>query len=211
MSILFCDVRGFTTISEEFKANPQGLTELMNRLLTPLTAVIMDEAGTIDKYMGDAIMAFWNAPLDVPDHAARAIKASIGMFEAMRVLNAERRKEAEAKGVPFKALNIGVGINTGTCVVGNMGSEQRFGYTVLGDAVNLASRLEGQSKSYGVGIVIGQETAFAVKDQFALLQLDLLAVKGKNEGVRIYTALGRASIAADFKFKRATPGVTRRC
>jgi len=202
MSILFCDVRGFTTISEEFKTNPQGLTELMNRLLTPLTAVIMDEAGTIDKYMGDAIMAFWNAPLDVPDHAARAIKASIGMFEAMRLLNVERKREAEAAGKPFKELNIGVGINTGACVVGNMGSEQRFGYTVLGDAVNLASRLEGQSKSYGVGIVIGQETAFAVKDQFALLQLDLLAVKGKTEGVRIYTALGRNSMAADPKFKR---------
>lgn len=202
MSILFCDVRGFTSISEEFKANPQGLTDLINRLLTPLTNVIMAHDGTIDKYMGDAIMAFWNAPLDVPDHAAKAIEASVGMFEAMEKLNDERHREAEATGAEFKPLNIGVGINTGSCVVGNMGSQQRFDYSVLGDAVNLASRLEGQSKSYGVGIVIGEETAFAVKDQFALLQLDLLAVKGKKEGVRIFTVLGRATMAQDAEFKR---------
>jgi adenylate cyclase len=201
MTILFCDVRGFTSISEQFKENPQGLTELINRLLTPLTDVIMAHDGTIDKYMGDAIMAFWNAPLDVPDHAEKAVAAALGMFEAMERVNAERAQEAEAAGAEFKPLAIGAGINTGTCVVGNMGSQQRFDYSVLGDSVNLASRLEGQSKAYGVGIVIGQETAFAVKDRFALLELDLLAVKGKVEGVRIFTALGTIDLArsADFK------------
>jgi adenylate cyclase len=201
MTILFCDVRGFTSISEEFKENPQGLTELINRLLTPLTDVIMAHDGTIDKYMGDAIMAFWNAPLDVPDHEAKAVAAALGMFEAMARVNAERAREAAAAGTAFQPLAIGAGINTGVCVVGNMGSQQRFDYSVLGDSVNLASRLEGQSKAYGVGIVIGQETAVAVKDRFALLELDLLAVKGKAEGVRIFTPLGTIDLAASAAFK----------
>jgi adenylate cyclase len=203
MSILFCDVRGFTAISEQFKHNPQGLTDLINRLLTPLTNVIMSHDGTIDKYMGDAIMAFWNAPLDVPDHAARAVDAALEMFAEMRRLNDDRAREAETAGTEIKELAIGIGINTGGCVVGNMGSQQRFDYSVLGDAVNLASRLEGQSKAYGVGLVIGQETAVAAQGRFALLELDLLAVKGKIEGVRIHTALGGADLAGNPDFKAA--------
>ncbi|MCC7045432.1 MAG: adenylate/guanylate cyclase domain-containing protein [Alphaproteobacteria bacterium] len=203
MSILFCDVRGFTAISEQFKHNPQGLTELINRLLTPLTDVIMAHDGTIDKYMGDAIMAFWNAPLDVPDHAARAVDAALGMFVEIDRLNEARAQEAETAGTEFKELAIGIGINTGVCVVGNMGSQQRFDYSVLGDAVNLASRLEGQSKTYGVGLVIGQETAAAIDGRFALLELDLIAVKGKLEGVRIFTAIGAADRAGDPAFKAA--------
>jgi adenylate cyclase len=200
MTILFSDVRGFTSISEQFKANPQGLSVLMNRLLTPLTSVIMRNKGTIDKYMGDAVMAFWNAPLDVPDHADQAIESALDMFEEMERLNRERAEEAKATGTTTPFLAIGVGINTGDCVVGNMGSEQRFGYTVLGDAVNLASRLEGQSKTYGVGLVMGQDAVAALKGQYALLELDMIAVKGKTEGVAIHTALGRADQANDPEF-----------
>jgi len=203
MTILFSDVRGFTTISEQFKTNPEGLSALMNRLLTPLTDVIMRNKGTIDKYMGDAVMAFWNAPLDVPDHADQAIVSALDMFKAMEQLNREHAEEARAAGTSLPSLAIGVGINTGDCVVGNMGSEQRFGYTVLGDAVNLASRLEGQSKTYGVGLVIGQETVPALRAKYALLELDLIAVKGKKEGVAIYTVLGRADLADDPAFRVA--------
>ncbi|OSQ34453.1 guanylate cyclase [Thalassospira sp. MCCC 1A01428] len=190
MTLLFCDVRGFTTISESYKSDPQGLTQLINRLLTPLTGCILQRDGTIDKYMGDCIMAFWNAPLDVPLHPEKACEAALAMFVSLRALNAEREAEAHAEGRPFLPLNIGIGVNTGTCVVGNMGSDQRFDYSVLGDAVNLASRLEGQSKNYGVDIVIGQDSAITVSNRFAVLQLDLIAVKGKSEAVEIFTVLG---------------------
>lgn len=191
LTFLFCDVRGFTTISESFKGNPQGLTILINRFLTPLTNCILERQGTIDKYMGDCIMAFWNAPLDVPGHPRIACDAALSMFEALHDLNETRRREAEADGVPFLPLNIGIGLNTGECVVGNMGSEQRFDYSVLGDAVNLASRLEGQSKGYGVGIVIGEDTQSEAAADFATLELDRIAVKGKVEAVTIFTLLGR--------------------
>ena len=190
MTLLFCDVRGFTTISESYKSDPQGLTQLINRLLTPLTSCILQRDGTIDKYMGDCIMAFWNAPLDVALHPEKACESALAMFVALHALNEEREAEAKADGKVFLPLNIGIGINTGTCVVGNMGSDQRFDYSVLGDAVNLASRLEGQSKNYGVDIVIGQDTAAQVSERFAVLQLDLIAVKGKSEAVEIFTVLG---------------------
>ncbi len=196
MTILFCDVRGFTSISERFKENPQGLTDLINRLLTPLTDVILSRSGTIDKYMGDAIMAFWNAPLDVPNHAERAVETALEMFAAMDKFNKRRAGKAAAAGIAFKGLEVGIGINTGDCVVGNMGSEQRFDYSVLGDAVNLASRLEGQSKVYGVGLVLGANTAAQVEGRFPLLELDLIAVKGKAEAVRIFT-VPAAGIARD--------------
>ncbi len=202
MTILFCDVRGFTAISERFKDNPQGLTDLINRLLTPLTDVILSRAGTIDKYMGDAIMAFWNAPLDVPDHAERSVETALEMFQAMNRFNQRRERKAKAVGVAFKGLEIGVGINTGDCVVGNMGSQQRFDYSVLGDAVNLASRLEGQSKVYGVKLVIGQNTAAKVADRFALLELDRIAVKGKAEAVRIFTIPSTEAKLSDPGFQK---------
>ncbi|AUG51918.1 CHASE2 domain-containing protein [Thalassospira marina] len=200
MTLLFCDVRGFTTISESYKSDPQGLTQLINRLLTPLTSCILQRDGTIDKYMGDCIMAFWNAPLDVPLHPEKACESALAMFVALRALNDEREAEAKAEGKVFLPLNIGIGVNTGTCVVGNMGSDQRFDYSVLGDAVNLASRLEGQSKNYGVDIVIGQDTAVTVSERFAVLQLDLIAVKGKSEAVEIFTVLGDLDLrdSADF-------------
>ena len=190
MSFLFCDVRGFTTISESYKTNPQGLTHLMNRLLTPLTNEILQRKGTIDKYMGDCIMAFWNAPLSDEQHATNAVDSGLEMFRALKVLNAEREGEAKQGKQRYLPLNVGVGINTGEAVVGNMGSEQRFDYSVLGDPVNLASRLEGQSKSYGVDMVIGENTAAMLQGRYAIIELDSIAVKGKAEAVTIYTVLG---------------------
>jgi len=195
MSIMFSDVRGFTTISEVYKDDPQGLTTLMNNLLTPLTNAIVENQGTIDKYIGDAIMAFWNAPLHDKDHEAHACHAALEMLRRVEVLNAQREKDAAAAGQRFIPIKIGVGINTGRCVVGNMGSDLRFNYSVLGDAVNLASRLEGQSKNYGVGIVIGANTAKAIGDRFATLELDRITVKGKTEPETVYTVLGAAEVA----------------
>ena len=191
MTMLFCDVRGFTSISELYKEDPQGLTVLINRLLTPLTDAILKKGGTIDKYMGDCIMAFWNAPLDVPEQEKDSCASALDMYDALEELNTLREQEARESGMKYLPLNIGIGINTGDVVVGNMGSEQRFDYSVLGDAVNLAARLEGQSKSYGVKTVIGDATNEAAQDEFATLELDLIAVKGKSEAVRIFTLLGR--------------------
>ena len=200
MTLLFCDVRGFTTISEQFKANPQGLTHLINRFLTPMTDLIMARQGTIDKYMGDCIMAFWNAPLDDPHHADHACESALAMVAALDRVNAALEAEAAAEQRPFHALHVGIGLNTGECVVGNMGSDQRFDYSVLGDAVNLASRLEGQSKTYHVDIVIGEATRDAAPG-WAALELDLIAVKGKREAVRIYTVLGDAALARSLAFQ----------
>ena len=204
MTFLFSDVRGFTSISERFKSNPQGLTSLINRFLTPMTDTITSRAGTIDKYMGDCIMAFWNAPVDVPGHAERACESALAMQIELKKLNAELAAEAEAAGESPMKLAIGVGINTGDCVVGNMGSQQRFDYSVLGDAVNLASRLEGQSKNYGVIIVIGESTQ-AEAPRFATLELDLIAVKGKKEAARIFTILGDADVRDSEDFRRLRP------
>ena len=184
LTLLFCDIRGFTPISEQYKTDPQGLTKLINRFLTPMTDIIMINDGTIDKYMGDCIMAFWNAPLDVEDQRKLAIKTSHEMIEHLKKLNAELEAE---NSLP---INIGIGLNTGDVVVGNMGSNQRFDYSCLGDAVNLASRLEGQSKGYGVGLILGEETARDMDDEFVILELDKIAVKGKTEGVKIFTSLG---------------------
>jgi len=202
LTILFCDVRGFTTISETFKNDPAGLTRLINNFLTPMTDVILAHGGTIDKYIGDAIMAFWNAPLDDSDHAVNACRASLAMFKALGALNERLTAEAARGRRNALVLDIGIGLNTGPVVVGNMGSERRFDYSVLGDAVNLASRLEGQSKTYGVGIVVGETTATAVASAgFALLELDLIAVKGKSEAVRIFTLRGDPDLATAPQFR----------
>ncbi|KQW23056.1 adenylate cyclase [Afipia sp. Root123D2] len=202
MTIMFSDVRGFTTISESFKSDPQGLTSLMNRFLTPLTNAILDRKGTIDKYMGDAIMAFWNAPLDDKTHQIHACEAALDMIDRIELLNVEREREAREAGKPFIPMRVGIGINTGTCVVGNMGSNLRFDYSVLGDSVNLASRLEGQSKSYGVPIIAGSGTALAAKDKFAILELDFITVKGKTEPEVIYAIAGREDLAQSGGFQR---------
>jgi adenylate cyclase len=202
MTIMFSDVRGFTTISESYKQDPQGLTALMNRFLTPLTDAILARRGTIDKYMGDAIMAFWNAPLDDNEHQINACNAALDMLEKIDALNKEREIEAQNGGHVYIPINVGVGLNTGVCVVGNMGSNLRFDYSVLGDSVNLASRLEGQSKEYGFPIIAGSKTALAAKDKFAILELDFIMVKGKKEPEVIYAIAGREDVAQSGQFQR---------
>lgn len=192
MSIMFCDIRGFTTISEQFDA--QGLTSFINRFLTPMTEVILSTNGTIDKYIGDCIMAFWNAPLDDAAHGVHACEAALGMLKELDTLNAKLKVEAEKENKPYIPVHIGIGINSGECCVGNMGSKQRFDYSVLGDDVNLASRLEGQSKYYGVPVVIGQKTA-AHAPEMAILEIDTVQVKGKTEAVRIFALLGGKELA----------------
>lgn len=181
LSIMFTDVRGFTTISEHYGKDVQGLTSIMNRYMTAMTKAILENKGTLDKYIGDAQMAFWNAPVDNPQHAKDAVRTAFTMLKSLEEFNDEIKKE----GIP--AFGMGLGINTDTVVVGNMGSDQRFDYTCLGDGVNLASRLEGQSKPYGVKIVIGPKTARAVLDTYQVVELDLIAVKGKTEPAKIYT------------------------
>jgi adenylate cyclase len=207
MSILFSDVRGFTTISELYKNDPQGLTSLMNSFLTPLTNAIIEHKGTIDKYMGDAVMAFWNAPLNDVNHEHNACEAALEMLSRVETLNRQREQQASETGQRFIPIKVGVGINTGKCVVGNMGSDLRFNYSVLGDPVNLASRLEGQSKNYGVPIIIGSKTASGLRDKFAVLELDCITVKGKTEPESVFTVLGRADIAGSDRFSRLHRGV----
>jgi adenylate cyclase len=202
MTIMFSDVRGFTTISEMYKSDPQGLTSLMNRFLTPLTNAIIDRKGTIDKYMGDAIMAFWNAPLTDATHEINACEAALDMQDRIKQLNQIREQESQSNGKAFFPLNVGVGINTGLCVVGNMGSDLRFDYSVLGDSVNLASRLEGQSKTYGLPIIAGSKTALAAKDKFAILEIDFITVKGKKEPEVVYTIMGRHDVAESGHFQK---------
>jgi adenylate cyclase len=201
MTVLFSDVRDFTSIAETYKDDPGGLTTLMNRFLTPLTNAIVARNGTIDKYIGDAVMAFWNAPLDDPSQESDACHAALDMLDSVDALNRERRQEASASGADFVPINIGIGINTGRCTVGNMGSDLRFQYTVMGDTVNLASRLEGQTKTHGLSMIIGSRTAAAVADQFALLEIESIRVKGKSEPELIYTIVGRADIAKTREFQ----------
>jgi len=181
LSIMFTDVRGFTSISEHYGKDVQGLTKIMNRYMTAMTRKILENEGTLDKYIGDAQMAFWNAPLDNHKHCKDAVKAALEMLGELKGFN----DEIATEGVP--AFGMGIGINTGVVVVGNMGSEQRFDYTCLGDAVNLSSRLEGQSKNYGVLIVLGPTTAERLDDEYFTLELDCIAVKGKKDGVNIFT------------------------
>lgn len=189
LSVLFSDVRGFTTIAEAMKDDPQALTALINRLLTPLSDVVMDHGGTIDKYIGDCIMAFWNAPLDDPDHAVHAVETSLAMQKALAELNEDLEAENLARGRVHHPLRMGIGINTGDCVVGNMGSTRRFDYSCLGDSVNLASRLEGASKNYGVALLLGETTAAAVSGRFVTIELDRITVKGRTALSPVYTVV----------------------
>jgi adenylate cyclase len=188
LSIMFTDVRGFTAISEHYGADVQGLTKIMNRYMTAMTARILENNGTLDKYIGDAQMAFWNAPLDDRDHAKNAVRTGLAMLNDLDAFNAAIAPE----GIP--AFGMGLGINSGSVVVGNMGSSQRFDYTCLGDAVNLASRLEGQSKPYHVRIIIGERTAELLDGEYPLAELDCIAVKGKTKGVKIYTIVNGTGI-----------------
>ena len=181
MTFMFSDIRGFTPISEKYKGNPEGLTKLINRFLTRMTDIIIKNGGTIDKFMGDCIMAFWNAPIDDGEHEEHAVQAALEMQEELKVLNAE----LTAEGLPN--INIGIGINTGEALVGNMGSDQRFDYSVIGDAVNLASRLESSSKTLGKTLVVGEETVKAAKMNYNFEYVDEITVKGKTESIKVYT------------------------
>jgi len=181
MTVLFSDVRGFTTVSEGL--DPKVLAQVMNEFLTALTQVIYRHQGTIDKYMGDCIMAFWGAPLADSSHARNAVLAGLDMLSAMQAL----QPRFEARGWP--ALQVGVGINTGRMTVGNMGSEIRLAYTVMGDSVNLASRLEGLTKQYGVGMLVGESTRTAC-DGILFRELDRVRVKGRREAVAVFEPLG---------------------
>lgn len=197
LTIMFSDIRGFTTIAEGL--DPHGLTDFLNRYLTPMTAIVMSHQGTVDKYMADGIMAFWNAPLDDAAHAEHACRAALAMRTELARLNDTWRAEAASAERPFHEVRIGIGLNTGLCVAGNLGSEQRFDYSVLGDDANLASRLEGQTKTYHVDIIIGERTAEQIA-QMALLELDLVQVVGKARPTRIFFLLGDESITATSAF-----------
>jgi adenylate cyclase len=195
LSILFTDVRGFTTIAESLKDDPERLTRLINRLLNPLSRIVLEEGGTIDKYIGDCLMAFWNAPLDEPDHAVKAVRAALRMLDALTDLNCELAAEARPGEMPI-ILGIGIGINTGECIVGNMGSDLRFDYSAIGDAVNLASRLEGKTRDYNVPIIIGPETARLVASHFIVTEVDRAEVKGRHEIVRMFTVSEKGQSAS---------------
>ncbi len=187
LSVLFADIRGFTTLSESLPADE--LKRLLNRFFTPMTRIIFDHRGTIDKYIGDLVMAFWGAPVDDPEHAAHAIEAALTMLAETERLSAE----FTAQGWPPVA--IGIGINSGPMNVGDMGSEYRRAYTVLGDAVNLASRLEGTTKYYGVGLVVGERTRALAGERFVWRELDRVRVKGKQQPVHVYQPVCRAEEA----------------
>ena len=236
MTLLFADIRGFTTISEIYKEHPESLTEFINKFLTPMTGVILEREGTIDKYMGDCIMAFWNAPLDDDQHPLHACDSALAMLKACDDVGVTVKAQAEERAFQAReaivaakerlekgdveaeqeiksaeemlvlaekerelTVKIGIGLNTDICCVGNMGSDQRFDYSVLGDGVNLASRLEGQSKTYGVPVVIGEDTQKQAAE-YACIELDLIQVKGQTRPTRIYGLLGdkETALSPDF-------------
>jgi len=190
LSFLFCDIVGFTPISEHFKNNndPQGLVTLINRLLSALTDVVLSLDGTIDKYMGDCVMAFWGAPVDCDNHQERAVTCAAMMLVALEKLN----QEIEAEGLP--RMGIGIGVNTGPCVIGNVGGDKRFDYSAIGDSVNVAARLESSTRKYVQNVLIGEDTAKAVPD--LVKPLDTIEVKGKSEKLAVFTLSGKAIHAA---------------
>jgi len=198
LTILFADIHNFTTISEEF--NAEELTSFINRFMTPMSKLILERNGMIDKYIGDCIMAFWNAPLDDPHHGRNACQAALDMRNYLVPWNWQLMGEAKEKGKRFIPVQIGVGINTGQCYVGNMGSEQRFDFSAMGDPVNLASRLEQQLKIYGVDILIGEQTYRQASD-YAILEADLIAVKGKYKAVHIFTLIGPPMTRQSVRFQ----------
>ncbi len=185
MSFMFMDIIGFTPISEHYmhQDDPEGLVELINKFLDMQTKIILNNNGTIDKYMGDCIMSFWNAPLDCEDHAELAVKSALEVLEATKVLN------EELKPLSLPPINVGIGISSGECIVGNMGSELRFDYSVIGDAVNLGARLEGQTRNYdGVDLLLSERTYQLCTDR-KFSEVDRINVKGKSDKVTIYTPI----------------------
>ena len=191
ITVLFSDVRDFTKFSE--KLEPEQLVQVMNTYFDPMTDLVMDRQGTLDKYIGDALMAIYNAPLDVKEHALLAAETAVMMIEALTTLN---QKFSQDYGI---SLDIGIGINTGPAVVGNMGGSQRFDYTAMGDSVNLASRLEARSKSYGVKIIVSESTYALIKEKFVCRLLDRIRVKGKTQPVSVYELIGKKENHCDQK------------
>jgi adenylate cyclase len=198
MSIMFMDVRGFTPISETLSAT--DLVHFLNTLLSPLSEAIQAQDGTIDKYIGDSIMAFWNAPVDVEDHAARACRAALRMGEIVREMNERDAFGFRAMGRRDLTVRIGVGINTGEACVGNMGSERRFNYSVIGDAVNTAARIEASCKAVGADLLVSEETMRAAPG-FAVLEAGRVALKGKARPAALYALVGDESLGASAAFR----------
>ena len=199
VSVLFADVRGFTRISEGMDA--EELILFLNRLFTPLSEVILAERGTIDKFMGDAVMAFWNAPIVDPQHARNSCIAALGMMTELKRLNAEWAREAKGRGEPAEPVRMGIGLNSGEACVGNVGSPQRFDYSILGDVVNVASRLEETTKTYGVPIVAGERTALQAPE-LAFIEIETAAIRGKERGERLFALLGDEQVAQSARFVR---------
>jgi adenylate cyclase len=178
ISILFSDIRGFTSLSE--KLSPEDLVHLLNEYLNPMTMIVLEEKGTLDKYIGDAVMAIYNAPLDVAEHSDHACRSALKMIVKLAELN----RSFIERGMQF--IDIGIGVNTGEAVVGNMGAAMRFDYTAIGDNVNLASRLEGLNKMYGTHIIVSESTRRQVVSDLPFREIDLVAVKGKRQPVPIF-------------------------
>ncbi len=198
LSIMFTDIRNFTGISEGLA--PEALIQLMNDFLTKMSDIVMKQEGTVDKYIGDAMMCFWNAPRDVENHERKACRAALQMQSALEPINERLRQKANQERKEIILLKAGIGINAGTCAVGNMGSRQRFAYSALGDAVNIASRLEGRSKYYGVDIIIGQSIYEKVTD-FAVIELDRVRMVGKDKPIVVYGLFGDEKVAGQEYFK----------
>jgi adenylate cyclase len=198
VTLLFADVRGFSKISEGMRA--EELIRFVNRLFTPLTEEVLKHRGTIDKFMGDAVMAFWNAPVRDPSHAANACRTALSMLDALAKLNMELEAESLISGKPFAPVRMGIGLNTGECVVGNVGSPQRFDYSVLGDVVNVAARFEEATKTYAADIIVGERTA-AEAPQFAMLELDAITPRGKDRPEMIFALLGDEVFATSTTFR----------
>jgi adenylate cyclase len=202
LTVLFSDIRSFSAFAEGM--GPETLASFLGEYLTPMTELVLESGGTVDKYIGDAVMAFWAAPVDMPDHAARACEVALRMQEALVSLNEKWR----AEGKP--AVAIGIGINTGPMAVGNMGSAARFEYTVLGDQVNLGSRLEALTKEYGVGILVGEATAKAAGNAYVFREVDVVRVKGRAGAAPVFELLGRAGTKQDERFAEALAAYRRR-
>jgi adenylate cyclase len=198
MTVMFMDIRGFTPISE--RLSPQELVSFLNVLFSPLTDAIQRQQGIVDKYIGDSIMAFWNAPVDVPDHAARACAAALEMRDIVERLNRSDAFGFRASGSPDLVVEVGIGINTGEACVGNMGSETRFNYSVVGDTVNIAARIEGDCKRAGVSILLSEETVRAAP-QLAVLEAGAVSLKGKSNLVRLFALVGDSAVAASPDFQ----------
>ncbi len=194
----FCGIRGFSAIAEQLE--PRGLAQFLNRFLTPMTEIVQSHQGTVDKYLGDRIMAFWNAPLEDAEHARHACRAALAMHSRLYDLNQEWEAQAKAAGRKFSPVRLGTGLDTGRCVVGDLGSDQRSDYSALGEAIDLASRLEGLSKIYGVDVVVGPQTREQAPE-FASLELDLIKAEGKAVPMRIYALLGGPELAKNALFK----------